>query len=91
MPLLLLHSRYRRTCNICGDSWTVTRRQAAGSPGRAPRPRRNRTRQSFAAFDVAASTDAFNGAVETWQGYRRCPHCGIDDFTQRAAGRTPEA
>jgi hypothetical protein len=23
--------------------------------------------------------------VEIWQAYRRCPHCGIDDFSQTPA------
>jgi hypothetical protein len=83
MALFLLHSRYRRTCNICGDRWIVTRRQAVGSPGRMRRPRRTHDRGNFRTIDIQASTAAFDAAVEVWQAYRRCPHCGIDDFAQR--------
>jgi hypothetical protein len=85
--LFLLHPRYRRTCTICGDSWFVTRRQAVGSPGRHRRPRRAAGPLGKGAYDVGSSTALFDAAVEQWQAWRRCPHCGIDDFSQRPAGR----
>jgi hypothetical protein len=82
--LVLLHRRYVRTCRICGDHWEVTRRQAAGSPGRMRRPRRvpRGGGQGQGGFDVSSSVKAFDAAIEVWQAYRRCPHCGIDDFRQ---------
>lgn len=93
MALVLLHARYARTCTICGETWVVTRRQARRSPGRAQRPRAIRggraaaTGGSGRSYDVAASRAVFTAAVEQWQAWRRCPRCGIDDFTQVPVGR----
>jgi DNA-directed RNA polymerase subunit RPC12/RpoP len=89
MALFLLHARYGRTCNICGDRWLVTRRQAKGSPGRAPRPRRMSGPRTAQTYDIGRSAAAFDAAVEIWQAYRRCPYCGIDDFSQEPVRRAP--
>lgn len=87
MAFLLRHRRYLRTCRICGDRWEVTRRQA-GSHERMRRPRRSRAvGGGRARLDVHGSVADYEALVEAWQGYRRCPHCGIDDFTQEPVPR----
>jgi hypothetical protein len=80
VALFLLHARYQRTCAICGERWVVSRRQAAGSPGRAGVMRRMRGTPS--GTNVGVIGQRFTARVEVWQAFRRCPVCGVDDFTQ---------
>jgi hypothetical protein len=87
--VFLLHRRYRRTCRICGDTWVLNRGQARPSPGRMRRPRLPGRMgvggRAMGPLLIGDSVRAFEVVVEQWQAYRRCPTCGIDDFTQAPA------
>jgi hypothetical protein len=88
MEFVLLHRRYLRTCNICGDHWEVSRQEARPlRKMRRPRVVSPGGTITGATLDVRSSVDAFTAAMEVWQAYRRCPHCGIDDFTQTPVRR----
>jgi hypothetical protein len=77
----LLHNHYERTCRACGYSWVVTRGEAALHP-----PSINRfeafgeARQAAGIGSVEAEEDT---QLESYEETRRCPSCGIDDFTER--------
>ncbi|HLH99594.1 MAG TPA: hypothetical protein VKV06_02335 [Acidimicrobiales bacterium] len=87
MAFLLGPRRYLRTCRICGDHWEVTRRQAR-SHRRMRRPRFSRAGGTGRGrLDVHGTVADYEAMVETLQGYRRCPHCGIDDFAQEPLPR----
>jgi len=74
MPLILLHRRYERHCKACGYVWEVPRGLAGMSP--PPMARVNESDRG------AGFGDRADSALETFEASRRCPSCGIDDFTQ---------
>jgi hypothetical protein len=91
----LLHDHYERTCRACGYSWVVTRRDAALHP---PLINRFEELEGTGLIgrvggvgvgggsDTAAlrSVDAEEEArFEAYEETRRCPSCGVDDFTER--------
>jgi hypothetical protein len=85
----LLHNHYERTCRACGYSWVVTRGEAALHP-----PSINRFEalgETRLAGRIEGSQAAAIGSVEaeeetrlgSYEETRRCPSCGVDDFTER--------
>jgi len=91
----LLHNHYERTCRACGYRWVVTRREAALHP---PLINRFEDLEGTGLIgrvggvgvgggsDAAAlrSVDAEEETrLEAYEENRRCPSCGIDDFTER--------
>jgi len=84
-----LHNDYERTCRACGYSRVVTRGQAELHP-----PSINRFEalgETSGVGRVEGSEAAAIGSVEAeeetrleaYEDTRRCPSCGIDDFTER--------
>jgi len=85
----LLHRHYERICKACGYTWVVTRALAELRP-----PSINRFEalgETIGAGRAEGSGEAAIGAVEaeedarleSYEESRRCPSCGIDDFTER--------
>lgn len=93
----LLHNHYERTCRACRYSWVVTRGEAA-----LHQPSINRFEalgETHAAGRVEVSGAAAIGSVEaeeetrleSYEEMRRCPSCGIDDFTERPVTKAHSA
>jgi predicted RNA-binding Zn-ribbon protein involved in translation (DUF1610 family) len=77
-------SEYERTCDECSYAWRV--------PGFAGRRKTPIAGYSVApgrtAYNVPASSPEVGGSLAISQAdaaYARCPKCGADRFTQRAA------
>ena len=84
-----LHSHYERTCRACGYTWVVNRVAAAEAPpsinrfealGETWGAGRLEGSEAMAIGEVAAEE---NARLETYEVLRRCPECGVDDFTER--------
>ena len=91
----LLHNHYERTCRACGYSWVVTRGEAALHPplinrfedlegtgliGRVGGVGRVGGPDAVALRSVDAEEET---RLEGYEEARRCPSCGIGDFTER--------
>jgi hypothetical protein len=82
-----LHSHYERTCKACGFQWEVERGLADMHP-----PRMKAEGRIFTPFAVGEGMDNVNreldeqtyeARVEIYEETRRCPSCGVEDFTER--------
>jgi predicted nucleic-acid-binding Zn-ribbon protein len=94
-----LHSHYERTCRACGYTWVVSRAEAAAHPPTISRLDAIGEAKALsrveglagAMHDVDAEEDA---RLETYEEMRRCPACGVDDFSERpikASESTPHS
>jgi rubredoxin len=84
-----LHRHYERTCRACGYTWVVTRGEAEEDPpsidrfealGETGMAGRVEGSEAEAIHQVNAEEDA---RLEAYEEIRRCPSCGVDDFTDR--------
>jgi hypothetical protein len=81
------HGNYERTCKACGFQWEVERRLADIHPPKMKAKGRVGTPFTIASplEDDHSELDeqAFEARVEIYEQTRRCPSCGVDDFTER--------
>ncbi len=94
-----LHGHYERICRACGYTWIVTRGEAEESPpsinrfealGETGLAGRIEGSEAQAIGEVAAEE---NARLEAYEEIRRCPSCGVDDFSERpvkGSGDAPE-
>jgi hypothetical protein len=87
MSPFLLHREYERTCNSCGYKWVVSREEAELRP---PSISHVEARGAVFAVRVEPGAEAIgdmetdeDSRLEAYEETRRCPSCGVDDFTER--------
>ena len=83
------HKRYERTCRACGFQWEVSRGIAHLRPPRmkavgqaGPSGYLNLPGQILQIHPELDSGE-YESRLEVYEQARRCPSCGVDDFTQR--------
>ena len=84
-----LHSHYERTCKACGFQWEVERRLADMHPpekkarGRIVTPFIIASPREDVLSEQDGQEQAYEARLEIYEEARRCPSCGVDDFTER--------
>lgn len=90
-----LHSHYERTCKACGFQWEVERGLADMQPPTMKAKGRIGTPYTIASpiEDDHPELDeqAYDARLDIYEQTRRCPSCGVDDFTERPVTRAHPA
>ena len=90
-----LHSHYERTCQASGFQWEVERGLADMTP-----PKMKARGQIGTPFSIVSPLEdvhpeldeqAYEARVEIYEQARRCPSCGVDDFSERPVTKTHPA